>query len=378
MRIRSPLLLLAITLPALASAATITVRKDGTGQYRVLQQALDVAARGDTILIGPGEFADRTTVLLPNWTYQVESFAVLRADDVTIIGAGAGETTIGPVNDESCCGLPDTPQAISYDVGNGSISLRDLTVQNSALGVWAKGTLNLDHCEFRRNAGGVKWVAAGGGGHIRDTEFGGGGLVISGTGSGIEVVRSRISGGAAFFYARGPEVRDSEIGDVTLMVGAQISLLRCTSLPGSVGIRLAGPGGNLCEVDDCTIGGSYAALNIDQSAIDGRFLVNNSRLVGGSQAVLLVAAGSGACAIHGSDLVRGAGPAVVCGRSTASVTHDLTGNYWGTSNAADIRSWIIDHADDPNIGATVLYDPFAGQTVPVESLSWGTVKAHFR
>lgn len=61
-----------------------------------------------------------------------------------------------------------------------------------------------------------------------------------------------------------------------------------------------------------------------------------------------------------------------------AVTHDLRNNFWGTTSETDIQSWIIDSNDDPSIHATVLYTPFAGQSVPTESTSWGDLKALWR
>ncbi len=87
-----------------------------------------------------------------------------------------------------------------------------------------------------------------------------------------------------------------------------------------------------------------------------------------------------AITIHGSDLHKGSGAVITCIRPAAwgAVIHDLTNNYWGTTSEADIRSWIVDHTDNPSIGATVLYTPFAGQSVPTETTTWGDLKALFR
>ena len=45
-----------------------------------------------------------------------------------------------------------------------------------------------------------------------------------------------------------------------------------------------------------------------------------------------------------------------------------------TISEATIRLLTQDHADGPQIGATVLCRPFAGQSVPAESTSWGGSK----
>ncbi len=45
--------------------------------------------------------------------------------------------------------------------------------------------------------------------------------------------------------------------------------------------------------------------------------------------------------------------------SSGDVRHDFRGNYWGTTDPAQIDALILDGHDDPNIRAEVLYAPFA-------------------
>jgi len=92
--------LVLIVLASNSQGSTITVRKDGTGDFTLIQHALDMAADGDTVLIGPGEYTESTMVRLPGWTYDIESYAHLRSDDMTIIGAGPDQTIIGPATYE--------------------------------------------------------------------------------------------------------------------------------------------------------------------------------------------------------------------------------------------------------------------------------------
>jgi hypothetical protein len=77
-------------------------------------------------------------------------------------------------------------------------------------------------------------------------------------------------------------------------------------------------------------------------------------------------------------LIKGAGPVVRCEPNGPAVTHDLRNNFWGTTDDTMIRSWIVGASSSPSSGATVLYAPFAGQSVPTESTSWGDLKAIFR
>src|SRR6185369_17485454 len=42
-----------------ATGATLTVRKDGTGNYTTIQSAVNAMAARDTCLVGPGAYAER-------------------------------------------------------------------------------------------------------------------------------------------------------------------------------------------------------------------------------------------------------------------------------------------------------------------------------
>lgn len=69
------------------------------------------------------------------------------------------------------------------------------------------------------------------------------------------------------------------------------------------------------------------------------------------------------------------------GSLTEPVVVDLTDNYWGTDDPAQIAAWIHDYNDysPPNPGCWVVIDfePFADQPVQTEQTTWGAVKSLF-
>lgn len=77
---------------AAAQAATITVRRDGSGDHLTIQPALDAAAEGDTVSIGPGEY----TEFIINPSTGMENYGMINVRNLTIIGAGTDATIIGP------------------------------------------------------------------------------------------------------------------------------------------------------------------------------------------------------------------------------------------------------------------------------------------
>ena len=77
-----------------AQATTIYVEKDGGGDFSVIQDAVDAAADGDVIMIGPGRFDDYTVD--PQWG----NFRLWLYGDksLTFIGSGVDGTIIGPTS----------------------------------------------------------------------------------------------------------------------------------------------------------------------------------------------------------------------------------------------------------------------------------------
>lgn len=72
--------------------AVLYVEKDGTGDFTIIQDAIDAAGDGDVIQIGPGRFNDYINDApwgnFRAWVHGDKS--------LTFIGAGSGETIIGP------------------------------------------------------------------------------------------------------------------------------------------------------------------------------------------------------------------------------------------------------------------------------------------
>jgi hypothetical protein len=382
------ILIITLLMADCAFGATITVRKDGTGDFMVIQQALDIAAAGDTVLIGPGEYLEHSAVRFPGWSWDIESYANVTVDNVTIIGAGSNETFIGPLTYSGNYST-ETPKVVTY-LGGGGISLADVCLRNSHSGVYMRGRLYMDRCELSNNYINVGWGAIGSGGWIRDSQFD-----VTTPNYPISIDITTGSGAADILIENctvqhslvlidgvdGVVIRDCVIRDyvgaLQMYGAATVDLERCqlTNIS-SVGIHMTGAGAATCRIEDSVVSGNQRALYQEQAG--GQFHVTASRLEGGSVAIVTTHGASGACSIHNCDLIVGSGVAVRCYMGTSAIQHDFSNNYWGTTDEQTIQSWITDHNDDPNIGATVLYRPFAGQSVPTESTSWGDLKALFR
>jgi pectin methylesterase-like acyl-CoA thioesterase len=70
------------------------VERDGSSDFTSIQPAIEAAAEGDTILIGPGRYDEFFEVQTPGWTEPVVVW--VNKDNLTIIGADPEQTIIGP------------------------------------------------------------------------------------------------------------------------------------------------------------------------------------------------------------------------------------------------------------------------------------------
>ena len=72
-----------------------TVEKDGSGDFTVIQDALDASADGDTVLVGPGRF-DEFRLHVTNVNSSNVAMIARVQVDITLLGAGRDQTFLGP------------------------------------------------------------------------------------------------------------------------------------------------------------------------------------------------------------------------------------------------------------------------------------------
>ena len=94
---RIGVIVLGLALATSAYSATWYVEKDGSGDFEVIQDAVDVAAPGDVIMVGPGRYEEFQVYFDGNSDWHI--YVLVETDDLTIIGSGPESTIIGPVDD---------------------------------------------------------------------------------------------------------------------------------------------------------------------------------------------------------------------------------------------------------------------------------------
>ena len=369
--------------PQAVVAATLRVERDGTGNFLTIQAALDAAASGDTVLIGTGEFTEYSMVRIPGYSWDVAVFAYSELPYLTIIGAGAEQTFIGPA-------VPmlnyDTYSAKCLVWNNGTeLHLRGVTLRNCYDGLHVpRGSLQVDDCVFVGHAYGIIWQPQGAGGQIHSVSFAsaatlGDAILVQGPASNISLTEVASTEGGSFYFsgAQGVDLSRCDlaggVSGLSCVSGSSVAIRDC-HLHGASNQQLYVYDAS-CSIDGSILEGGDGAVSLSSSS---SLIVTGSVLSGSFAAI--ASNGATQLTIHGSHILR-AGQWSVWANGSVPGGHrvyDLTNNYWGTANASDIAAWIWDSVDNSANWGTVNYLPFSSQEVPTESTSWGGLKALFR
>ncbi len=384
----------AISLPTPAIARTWYVEKDGSGDFTVIQEAVDAAVSGDTIRIGPGRFDD----YMHDYSHPPANYdiCVMVVDkDLTITGAGADATVIG------FSAYPGTPHDTAGIAGwpiNG-LMVQDLTVENvlDGISVIAHSFL-IERCSFRNTSiQGCTGVVGDNlsGGLIRDCAF-------ESLFQGVEPLD---------FCPNGIVVENSSFTNCHIGFGAEYSGCRnmlvngCTFSDCRIGAGIDfGASG---EIRNCVFNGqSENAISFEEShevrAVDNDVDIAGSQYGLGiliiplstssvevtgnifqSNMACVYQSGPGDVSFHGNHILpQGDGYAVRTYLFDNEQLHypepahiDLTENYWGTTDVAEIAARILDYHTNPNYEVIVDFEPMADGPVPTQVRTWSDVKA---
>ena len=371
-----------------AAGRTWRVAKDGTGDFSVIYEAIDAAGAGDTIQIGPGRFEEYR--LEPDYVSETYCCAHITTPNLTLIGSGPESTVVGLEHYD-----PHYPRfVIGISCNNNDLTVKDLTVNGLHRGIHFEGPnllaenctfsdveigvstwspesstfyrcrflgaqqvglfgprpnqVSVIECEFAygnfyaiSGVGGIGWI-------IRDTTVHdyAGGIQFDAQASGIiERCHIQVSGG------NGPPIG--------LLAGA-VFTLRDNVFDGGVQgwAGFFATNGTVTTVtNNIFLGGWYTAIEVSYSPLD----------------------------FHGNHIINQGGMSVIArwGRGGLQQPYDLdlTGNYWGTDDPAQIAVWIDDYTDHHPLEqyyyVIVRYEPFEDGPVRIESRTWSEVKSLF-
>jgi hypothetical protein len=250
-----------------------------------------------------------------------------------------------------------------------------------------RGALFVDNCEFLNNGGyGIVWGVNVSGGFIRNSIF---------SSFGLDKVGVAIVMGGRDIIVEHCIFDNAQVNISNIQ---NISFIDCEMKNGRVGVQFAaGASGKLndckifnfsivavglhsvaayCEINNCEISADIIAVNVGPECVVN---ISNSILTGGSDSVLKFS-NSGPALVRNCHILKNGSIAINCWNHEllGLLTHDMTGNYWGTTDPDLVASWIWDQNDDPANFSIVNYLPMANGPVPTENSSWGSVKAMFR
>jgi hypothetical protein len=379
-----------------AEARTWWVLKDGTGDFTVIQDAVDAAASGDTIRIGPGRFDERRIVSVPGWTELV--CILVPQTELTLIGSG-DQTIVGPEEPwDSTQGVPRGLVAGAY-WGNQRIMVEGICFENNGLGIYEVGAdAVIRNCVFRYN-----WQSVGLGDQsasksllIEDCRF----EYVAHDGWHValfyfpEIVMRR-----CMLVLRPYIVGERTQRHVTLMGVANGLVEQCLFFGGSVGFHAAE--GGRSTVRECTFDGQYilgASVGVGASGAIERCTFRNQKLISdlydsyvtlemydtvienvSDRSFYISSAGS--VTVNNCDIAKGERGAVYIRGRTDPIPPtvlDMTNNYWGTDDPDSIAAWIHDWHDDPTAPFIVQYEPYRVHSTPVRQESLGGIRNLFR
>ncbi len=373
-----------------SSGADLRVERDGTGDHATIQAAVDAAADGDRILIGPGRYDERAVVTTPGWSVPV--YVLVQKDGLSLIGAGGGQTIIGQA------GAWDASQPwtrgieAGTDWGSNRLYVEGIRFENIAFAISGHPgpDLEVDSCEFAGNHNSVFSVGPVTV-NVQRSEFRGmprNGMLLYSSGNSALLVSDclfwldtehqwaqtavQVQGTSNALF-ESSEFANGAHG-LNVVGGGSIAIRACTfsahryesvhcgSCPFMeiAGSSFTGSGYALA------IGqGQTSTVSMDDSvvedAVDGSVAFSSIRNLRVTNCVL----------------DRGARYVVdqysFCDKDASALRHlDFRNNDWGTTLAKDIEASI--HACD----YVVDYVPFVGQPVPTEPTAWGSLKATFR
>lgn len=387
MRIRSLLISLAVTiaisLHSEASARVWSVERDGTGDFRDIQPAVNASAAGDTIRIGPGRFDQLHPCVAPAWTE--DAIVAVVQDNLTFIGSGVDQTILGMV-DPYWWGSSAPKGFCSVD--SYSAIIKDMTIENIKTGIyWWRGVLTVENCILRGSHGSF----LGAGAFVDDGSFTNCRFEIGGNAVGLACtftdsldVSNCVFEGYGHAFTTGASAgwisfTDCEfIGGTTAMSYAfgSSGFIRNTTVTQFLIAGLVVLGNSVpMELEDVHIVGGQHGIIIDTGAgVSGVDVVIEETTIESIEI-----SSDAVVAFNNSHILPATGGGVrAYGYIGNQFDLDFSGNYWGTTDADSIAAMIEDGIDDPGVHCTIQFEPFAPGPVPTEKKPLGSVKSMFR
>jgi len=378
---RIPMILLTLIAVSIsAHARTWTVEKDGSGDYEIIQDAIDASADGDTILVGPGRYDT-----FRQYTSTIDGFTGMTIawvnKSITLLGAGRDLSIIGP--EEEVLQIDGLNPGNMYLDGGGLATVKGFTFEKTLTYVGIRKPAvfednRVDGTDKDRFAGYGLFVGDASGVEIRDIEFlGPGGVFTANFGVGaVTIERCTFRAG---------EVPRFEARNAIASSAHGLTVRNCTFE--GVGVALSNTFGGTAVIQDCELLMSIGGVSVDIGSVVARNLTigpgeQNVAIAGASASIELYD-----CELRGGSLwtiatagnvfarsctILNASEFTVFNPNSNPLTIDLRYNYWGTTDVEQVRAWIDDAGD------SVVFEPILQGPVSAAPQSFGGLKNRFR
>ncbi len=362
--------------------ATIRVAKTPPLDYSVLQDALDAAAPGDTIAVGPGRYDQFQLHDVIDGTF-VQSIGWVQTEGITLIGDDRETVFVGPETQVGNVAGVSTV-AFGVDRGIGGLYVRGITFQNTNFAFSARNECVIETCSFEFALSIALLATVTNGLLVRESSFfscedG----VVSPVGSGnsnLQVV------GCQFLQMSTFGVDFSSV-DSGLISGCYFSANRIPiQIWNSEGVVVDSNETSGVTLGACGVTGGNATLigNRFGATTDATFAVKGGAVVfasgnhiGAGQGATMFIQGSSRLTFNHGLIEPGNGPSVLVTTAVSEVpAHDLRNNYWGTTDLAVIEKWISDGDDNP-FHSIVEFEPIATSPIPTRKESMSTFRSKF-
>jgi hypothetical protein len=379
-----------------ADTRTWYVEKDGSGDFTVIQDAVDAASSGDTIRIGAGRWDDY------RWEQGAVVYAWVIDKSLTFIGEGPTTTIIG--NESESFPHPTNGYAFYVFSGVGVTRFSDIGFDLPNLrghAIWSTGDrIEVDNCRFTNLLRGV-FTDGIDGGFVRHSEFENVNFSNSGRGVGLYTPARNFVVEHCTFVECSTAVRADWSGaqDIVVQhctisggrtgvsfVSGATGVVRNSVITGtnSWGIYVYAHG--LIEIEE-----NYIAVAPEHDAVAfgipyvvslGATVSLRSNVFESSYRVMYVQGPSVQLESEGNHfLLNSSSGWYVYGGGSYSgppVHIDLSGCWWGTTDVDYIAQRIMDGNIDPQKNYFFDFLPIAEGPVPVQQQTWTEVKGLFR
>jgi len=374
---------------------TLTVEQDGSGDYTVIQDAVDAAESGDTILVGAGHYVEYTELPTADLCVWLDG-----TKNLTLIGAGSDLTIIGPIEytpHAGSAGIACWPGDVSItvqgvrvvnhdlvglDFNNVDASLVDSVVERCEIGYIVGGDIEsvyIDSCQF-----------------VNGPNLGNS-IALTVDAPSVRVQNTLVQSYQGGFNFDCPGSTDVHV------VNCRFDADPVADNFGLVGIGFTLGGGGTVEgcyftgwrnygfvVDDAgtvvfrdNVIEGCRGTGIGLEGCDDLTVENN--VVSNCSPCVFIGESNDHATIRGNHFLRDSVGGGASGLFIDTPSYcpwgpfyfDFSNNYWGTTDTDLVSTYIVDGYDDEDVWFYVDFLPLAEGPVRTEFHSWSSVKGLF-